>query len=68
MGCASSSPAKEPAAASFARRASREPETPDVGLSDAYDAVKFLGRGGTGDTWLFRCECGGRGGLGEGRG
>ena len=31
-----------------------EPETPDVGLSDLFDPVKFLGRGGTGDTWLFR--------------
>jgi hypothetical protein len=31
-----------------------EPETPDMGLSDLFDPVKFLGRGGTGDTWLFR--------------
>jgi hypothetical protein len=54
MGCTSSSPAKDVGAPSAVRRASREPETPDVGLSDAYDAVKFLGRGGTGDTWLFR--------------
>jgi len=54
MGCASSSPAKDSAAAAATRRPSREPESPDIGLSEVYDAVKFLGRGGTGDTWLFR--------------
>lgn len=56
MGCVSSTPKGEGAAAASlaARRASREPESPDVGLSDVYTAVKFLGRGGTGDTWLFR--------------
>jgi hypothetical protein len=50
MGCLASKPAAGGAAP--VRRA--EPETPDVGLSDLYAAVKFLGRGGTGDTWLFR--------------
>jgi hypothetical protein len=50
MGCGASAPAA--AGNPPARRT--EPETPDVGLSDLYDAIKFLGRGGTGDTWLFR--------------
>ena len=27
---------------------------PDFGLKDSHELIKFLGRGGTGDTWLFR--------------
>lgn len=27
---------------------------PDFGLKATHEVVRFLGRGGTGDTWLFR--------------
>jgi len=61
MGCASSSAAgggsvsaKRSSSTGAPTPRRSEPETPDVGLSDLFDPVKFLGRGGTGDTWLFR--------------
>ena len=31
----------------------QQEEHPDLGLSGSHELVKFLGRGGTGDTWLF---------------
>ena len=33
----------------------QKPEVhPDFGLKETHDVVKFLGRGGTGDTYLFK--------------
>ena len=33
----------------------QKPEThPDFGLKETHDVIKFLGRGGTGDTYLFK--------------
>lgn len=59
MGCGSSAPTTlEPAAKASAKSAPSaskpaEAPVPDQGLSSAFRAVKFLGRGGTGDTWLY---------------
>jgi hypothetical protein len=50
MGICGSTPPRPPPP----RLIPREPDTPDVGLSDVWEPVKFLGRGGTGDTWLFK--------------
>lgn len=32
----------------------KEQEHPDLGLSGSHELVQFLGRGGTGDTFLFK--------------
>ena len=32
----------------------KEPDNPDPGLVGTHEAIKFLGRGGTGDTWLYK--------------
>ena len=42
---ASTPPTSEPSA---------RPPPPDVGLETNYELVEFLGRGGSGDTWLYR--------------
>lgn len=31
-----------------------KPPPPDVGLESSFELVEFLGRGGSGDTWLYR--------------
>ena len=53
MGCGASAP-KTCAGGAAAPGARAAPETPDVGLSAVWEPIKFLGRGGTGDTWRFR--------------
>lgn len=30
------------------------PESPDPGLNDTHEVIRFLGRGGTGDTHLYK--------------
>jgi hypothetical protein len=53
MGCGASAP-KTGGGGAAAPGARTAPETADDGLSAVGDPSKFLGRGGTGDTWLFR--------------
>lgn len=33
-----------------------KPPPPDPGLENTYELVGFLGRGGSGDTWLYRSK------------
>ena len=58
MGCGASQPAtketKKATPAAPAPQAPAEPPHPDNGLKGTHELVKFLGRGGTGDTYLFK--------------
>ena len=61
MGCGASAPktadtGKKPTAAKAqaAPADPAEPQHPDNGLKGTHELIKFLGRGGTGDTYLFR--------------
>ena len=59
MGCGASKPVtkdekKTTAAAKPAPAAPVEPPHPDNGLKGTHELIKFLGRGGTGDTYLFK--------------
>lgn len=61
MGCGPSTPkVSEPvptttaAAHTSSRTKPGEATTPDFGVGEYYKPVKHLGRGGTGDTWLFK--------------
>lgn len=46
--------AEKPGKAATNQQKKQEPEHPDLGLSGSHELVTFLGRGGTGDTWLFK--------------
>lgn len=58
MGCGTSKPAasegKNTPAAAPAPAAPADPPHPDSGLKGTHELIKFLGRGGTGDTYLFK--------------
>ena len=58
MGCGGSklkeAPTTTAAAHTNARTKPGEAQTPDFGVGEFYKPVKHLGRGGTGDTWLFK--------------
>ena len=59
MGCSSSQPAVKdskpaPTTAKAAPATPAEPQHPDNGLKSTHELIKFLGRGGTGDTYLFK--------------
>ncbi|KAK9916167.1 hypothetical protein WJX75_009636 [Coccomyxa subellipsoidea] len=54
MGCGASKPEVKEATAAQARPRPTEPQVPCLGLLDTHELVKELGKGGTGETFLYR--------------
>ncbi|EIE25720.1 kinase-like protein [Coccomyxa subellipsoidea C-169] len=54
MGCGASKPEVREATAAQARSRPAEPQVPCLGLLDTHELVKELGRGGTGETFLYK--------------